>query len=362
MTDQTLLVKARKARFDDLPNFSGHPSEDVERFLKSIKNMTNANDESDNHEILEIVRGKLTQSAEIWFDNNENKFNKWANFETAFRNRYFSTTMMHKKFDTLKQRKQLYDEPVTSYFDDVVNLCREIDPAISEQIIIQHLMSGVNPDFKKELSRRESSMNTLNEFLKYTIITNSLSRLLSKSHSTIALPSHINKNTMADQTLLAKARKARFDDLPNFSGHPSEDVERFLKSIKNITKANDESDNHEILEIVRGKLTQSAGIWFDNNENKFNKWADFETAFRNRYFSTTMIHKKFDTLKQRKQLYDEPVTSYFDDVVNLCREIDPAMSEQIIIQHLMSGVNPDFKKELSRRESSMNTLNEFLKY
>ncbi|CAF4742535.1 unnamed protein product, partial [Rotaria sp. Silwood2] len=65
---------------------------------------------------------------------------------------------------------------------------------------------------------------------------------------------------MADQTLLAKARKARFDDLLNFSGHPSEDVERFLKGIKNITKANDESDNHEILEIVRGKLTQSAGI------------------------------------------------------------------------------------------------------
>ncbi|CAF1483074.1 unnamed protein product, partial [Rotaria sp. Silwood1] len=106
---------------------------------------------------------------------------------------------------------------------------------------------------------------------------------------------------MADQTLLAKARKARFDDLPNFSEHPQKDVERFLKSIKNITKTNDESDNHEILDIVRGKLTQSAGIWFDNNENKFNKWADFETAFRNRYFSTTMMHKKFDTLKQRKQ-------------------------------------------------------------
>jgi hypothetical protein len=37
-------------------------------------------------------------------------------------------------------------------------------------------------------------------------------------------------NKMADQILLAKAR---FDDLPNFSGHPSEDVEHFLKSIKN---------------------------------------------------------------------------------------------------------------------------------
>ncbi|CAF2087768.1 unnamed protein product [Rotaria magnacalcarata] len=167
---------------------------------------------------------------------------------------------------------------------------------------------------------------------------------------------------MTDQTLLSKARKARFDDLPNFSGHPSEDVERFLKSIKNITKANDESENHEILEIVRGKLIQSAGLWFDNHEHDFKKWSDFETAFRNRYFSSTMIHKKFDLLKQRKQLHNEPVTSYFDDVVNLCKEIDPTMSEQIMIKHLMSGINPDSQKELSRRESSMNTLNEFLKY
>ena len=167
---------------------------------------------------------------------------------------------------------------------------------------------------------------------------------------------------MTDITLLAKARKARFDDLPNFSGHPSEDVERFLKSIKNITKANDESDNPQILEIVRGKLTSSAGIWFDNNEHNFRRWSDFENAFRNRYFSTTIIHKKFDKLKQRTQTYNEPITSYFDDVINLCREIDPKMSDQIIIQYLMSGLHPDLKKELSRRESSLNTLSEFLKY
>jgi hypothetical protein len=167
---------------------------------------------------------------------------------------------------------------------------------------------------------------------------------------------------MTDQTLLAKARKARFDDLPNFSGHPSEDVERFLKSMKNITKTNDESNKKEAIEIVRGKLVQSAGIWFDNNESKFKEWADFESAFRSRYFSSTITHKKFDTLKQRKQSHNESIISYCDDVINLCREIDSTMSEQIIIQHLMSGINPDCKKELSRRESSMKTLDEFLKY
>ncbi|CAF3320149.1 unnamed protein product [Rotaria socialis] len=160
-------------------------------------------------------------------------------------------------------------------------------------------------------------------------------------------------NQMTDTTLLVKARKARFDDLPNFSGHSSEDVERFLKSIKHITKANDQSENHEILEIVRGKLIQSPGLWFDNHEQDFKKWSDFELAFRNRYFSSTMIHKKFDLLKQRKQLHDEPVTSYFDDVVNLCKEIYPQMSELMMIKHLMSGIHPEFQKELSRRESTL---------
>ncbi|CAF4224432.1 unnamed protein product, partial [Rotaria magnacalcarata] len=86
----------------------------------------------------------------------------------------------------------------------------------------------------------------------------SLSRTISRKHPSINSISSSNMNQMTDTTLLAKARKARFDDLPNFSGHSSEDDERFLKSIKNITKANDQSENHEILEIVRGKLIQSA--------------------------------------------------------------------------------------------------------
>jgi heme oxygenase len=166
---------------------------------------------------------------------------------------------------------------------------------------------------------------------------------------------------MADQTLLAKARKARFDDLPNFSGHSSDDAEQFIKCIKKLTKVNNDSEDYQILEIVRGKLVQSAGKWFDNNESIFHKWSDFEQAFRNRYFLSTAIHKKFDTLKQRKQSIDESVTTYIDDVINLCRDIDPDMSDQIIIHHLMSGLNFDIRKELSRRESCMTKLNEFIK-
>jgi len=83
----------------------------------------------------------------------------------------------------LKQRKQLHDKPVTSYLDGVVNLCHEIDPNMSEPTIIQHLMSRINPEFKKELSRRESSMNTLKEFLKYVKIEQDLYETFEKSRN-----------------------------------------------------------------------------------------------------------------------------------------------------------------------------------
>ncbi len=183
-----------------------------------------------------------------------------------------------------------------------------------------------------------------------------------ESSSRTTTNDNLNINSMADTVLLARARKARYDDLPTFSGHPSEDAERFLKSIKNITKASDDSTDKLFLEIVRGKLTQTAGSWFDDNESQFTKWLDFETAFRNRYFSTTMISAKFDKLSQRKQKYDESVTVYSDEIITLCREVDPKMPDTIIIQHLMKGINPEFRKELTRHQPAMSTLSEFLKF
>lgn len=167
---------------------------------------------------------------------------------------------------------------------------------------------------------------------------------------------------MAESTVLAKARKARFDDLPNFSGRPSEDLERFLDSIKNITDTKTTANQQEVLEIVRGKLTKAAGLWFDKNQSTFKTWIAFETAIRNRYLSTTASAEKFKKLTRRVQQPDESVTDYFDEIVELCREIEPEMSDSIIIRHLMNGINPHLQKELSRRQPTTLTLPNFLEY
>ena len=85
-------------------------------------------------------------------------------------------------------------------------------------------------------------------------------------------------------------------------------------------------------------------------------------AFRNGYLSTTATSKKCEQLKQRRQKPEEPIIHYCDEIINLCREIDSKMSDLTIIQYLLSGFNTNVRKELSRRELAMNSLDEFLKY
>lgn len=75
-----------------------------------------------------------------------------------------------------------------------------------------------------------------------------------------------------------------------------------------------------------------------------------------------MTYTKFDKLKQRKQMVNEPIATYYNDIVNLCREIDPQMSEHLIIQYLISGLDQRFEKAVSRHGPHMETLNDFLTY
>ncbi|CAF4567356.1 unnamed protein product, partial [Didymodactylos carnosus] len=145
----------------------------------------------------------------------------------------------------------------------------------------------------------------------------------------------------------------------NFSGLASDDAEKFLKSIKNIFKTDESLNDRQKLEIIRGKLTRTAGAWYNNFDSPFADLFEFEIAFVSRYSSSLNKLTKFDKLLQRKQQDNESVTNYYDAIVTLCREVDVKMSESTIIQHLLAGVKAEFRKELFRQapfESLINFL------
>lgn len=166
---------------------------------------------------------------------------------------------------------------------------------------------------------------------------------------------------MADSTLVQLAKKAYFTDLPTFSGLPSEDVHRFLSRLNSLLSSLRDPADSDLLHLVRGKLTHSAGLWFDQHRSDFESFQDFKTAFCDHYYAAP-AQEIFDRLTRRQQQRGEPVFSYFHDILNLCHDVDPKMSEILIIRHLLSGIRVDQNSELYRNQSSITTLTEFLRY
>ncbi|CAF1330928.1 unnamed protein product [Didymodactylos carnosus] len=113
--------------------------------------------------------------------------------------------------------------------------------------------------------------------------------------------------------------------------------------------------------LVHGKLIQNAAKWLDTNESTFTDWSTFENAIKNRYTSLFKKQGKFSTLKGRKQTRGESTIDYYDNVRELCLDIDSAMSEPTMIQHIMSGLDPEIKIESLRVENELKTLKEFEK-
>ncbi|CAF1639381.1 unnamed protein product, partial [Didymodactylos carnosus] len=131
-----------------------------------------------------------------------------------------------------------------------------------------------------------------------------------------------------------------------------------LKSIKNIFKTDESLNDRQKLEIIRGKLTRTAGAWYNNFDSPFADLFEFEIAFVSRYSSSLNKLTKFDKLLQRKQQDNESVTNYYDAIVTLCREVDVKMSESTIIQHLLAGVKAEFRKELFQPYFTFNIQRE----
>ena len=94
----------------------------------------------------------------------------------------------------------------------------------------------------------------------------------SNSSQTIRTTTSFHATSMTNPTLFVRDRKARYEDFLSFSKHISKDAERFLKSIKNIPKAQHDSADRQLLESAREKLAQSVDVWFDDHESQFTKW------------------------------------------------------------------------------------------
>ncbi|UYV73206.1 hypothetical protein LAZ67_10002175 [Cordylochernes scorpioides] len=123
-----------------------------------------------------------------------------------------------------------------------------------------------------------------------------------------------------------------------FSGEDGKDLQKWLKGYARVARYN-HWDETLCLTKVYFYLSGTALKWFENNEESIQTWKEFtsqlENVFGKKENSKLQAEKK---LKTRAQLKGESTECYIQDLLCLCKEADPQMSEEDKISHLMKGI------------------------
>ncbi|UYV79653.1 hypothetical protein LAZ67_18000188 [Cordylochernes scorpioides] len=135
-----------------------------------------------------------------------------------------------------------------------------------------------------------------------------------------------------------------------FSGEDGEDLQKWLKGYARVAKYN-HWDETLCLTKVYFYLSGTALKWFENNEESIQTWKEFtsqlENVFGKKENSKLQAEKK---LKTRAQLKGESTECYMQDLLCLCKEVDPQMSEEDKISHLMKGIAEELYQALLPRD------------
>ncbi|UYV71667.1 K02A2.6-like [Cordylochernes scorpioides] len=135
-----------------------------------------------------------------------------------------------------------------------------------------------------------------------------------------------------------------------FSGEGVEDPRSWLKGYERVAKHN-QWDETLCLANVYFYLTGTALKWYENNEESIQTWTEFMSKLENVFGKNESSRLRAEKiLKTRAQLKGESTEYYIQDVLRLCKEVDPQMNEEDKISHLMKGVAEELYQALLPRD------------
>ncbi|UYV62930.1 hypothetical protein LAZ67_2002542, partial [Cordylochernes scorpioides] len=147
---------------------------------------------------------------------------------------------------------------------------------------------------------------------------------------------------------------------PNFSGKGSELAHLWLKDYSRVAAYNGWDESMCLANVVFF-LEGAARCWFDNVEESITTWNTFKEEFTRTFGDKEDYARRIESsLKVRAQKPDESVELYIQDVLNLCRQLNPNMSEEDRVGHLMKGVAENIYRALLAIE--VTTTGEFTQH
>lgn len=142
-----------------------------------------------------------------------------------------------------------------------------------------------------------------------------------------------------------------------FNGNEEQDVEDWLASFERVSTHNRWDDAMK-LNNVSFSFTGLAEVWFNNHGSGITAWPAFKTELI-AAFGRPAVRKLLaeQRLHGRVQKTGETFTSYIEDVLDLCKRLNPSMTDPEKIKHVMKGIDEGaFQMLLARGPGSIAEL------
>ena len=209
--DQTTYA-LRRAIVDSLikhPKIFRGSKDDVKQWLEEIEQFFDTAQVPENHK-LDLVQYSLRGEASRWFKNNKTTFTSWKTFVQGLKETFLSPFIEEIAFKRLDSYTQGINQPVRSFYNEVVKLCNEADSSMSDFTKLRNLLNKTKPTLQLEIRKKKPS--TTKEFLQYAIEVEELFRL-----SNIDISDDPNKANTTNQMISAVtlSRSANPSTKPN---------------------------------------------------------------------------------------------------------------------------------------------------
>lgn len=141
-----------------------------------------------------------------------------------------------------------------------------------------------------------------------------------------------------------------YKEPPSFGGTGEEDVDEWLKQYKRVSKLNGWDSAAQLSHVVLS-LTNTALLWYDNHEDTLTTWETFVEELKKCFGDSITKKKRAEhTLSQRAQLPGETCTMYIEEILKLCKLVNPSMTEEDKVGHLLKGIAEDVYQFLIAKE------------
>ena len=137
---------------------------------------------------LDLVQYSLRGEALRWFKNNKSTLTSWSGFVKELKETFLSPFFEEIAFKKLESYSQGVNQPIRSFYNEVLKLCNDADPSMSDSRKLRHLLNKTNSALQFEI--RLKGPATSKQFLEYAIEVEELFHL-----SNINISYNSNKST-----------------------------------------------------------------------------------------------------------------------------------------------------------------------